>query len=119
MQDAVMRIIETGYPGATPVAFSPDGVTLATGGKGGSVQLWELGGTHGPTDLGGSKGPIQVLAFSPDGSTLAFGIDEAQILLCAVGQTASVRTLRSPAPSLASVNALTFFHGGRLLVAGL
>jgi WD40 repeat protein/serine/threonine protein kinase len=59
---------------AVPVAFSPDGRRLATGGAGGQLQrLWDVE-TGAPAPLGTLPAhtlPISALAFSPDGGRLA------------------------------------------------
>jgi WD40 domain-containing protein len=61
-----------GHPGAIgALAFSPDGETLASGGKGGQVRLW-----HPPlqaASLPGAGDLVSALAFSPDGRYLVFG----------------------------------------------
>jgi WD40 repeat protein len=54
------------------VAFSPDGRTLAAGGGGGPVRLWEVTTRKKVCDLDSPSG-VYGLAFSPDGKTLATG----------------------------------------------
>jgi len=56
------------------VAFSPDGKTLATGTRNGTVQLWDAatGRLIGTPFIGGT-GDVWSMAFSPDGNTLAIG----------------------------------------------
>jgi RNA polymerase sigma factor (sigma-70 family) len=52
------------------LAFSPDGATLATGGFGGDVQLWDVDkGTRRSAFKVGNF-PVYALAFAPDGRSL-------------------------------------------------
>ena len=52
------------------VAFSPDGNTLASGGRG-AIYLWDVANRQQKVSLTGSIGDTWALAFSPDGRTLA------------------------------------------------
>ena len=66
----------------TSVAFSPDGETLASGGRGlGGVRLWDAYTGKHKQFLIGHKSEVNSLAFSPDGTTLASGSDDDTILL--------------------------------------
>lgn len=58
----------------TPVgAFSPDGKTLATGGAGGTVNIWDPATGRRLLVLAGSTLAASSLHFSPDGATLIAG----------------------------------------------
>ena len=61
------------------VAFSPDGLTLASGDD--TVRLWNsVTGEHLRT-LEGHSESVNSIAFSPDGLTLASGSDDGTVLL--------------------------------------
>ena len=55
----------------TPVAFSPDGRTLAAGSGDGTVQLWDRATHRQIATLTSPTGTVTSVAFSRDGKTLA------------------------------------------------
>src|SRR5215813_9059102 len=52
------------------LAYAPDGKTLATGSKDGTVRLWDAAGKERAT-LPGHERMVTALAFAPDGKTFA------------------------------------------------
>jgi WD40 repeat protein len=63
------------------LALSPDGRTIATGGKGGTVRTWDsMDGTPALT-LTGHAGPVYAVAFSPDGGIIASASDDTTVRL--------------------------------------
>ena len=57
------------------VAFSPDGSTLASGSRDGSVKLWDVSAGREVVTVGPDHGGVWVrsVAFSADGRSLACG----------------------------------------------
>ena len=99
--------------GATSLAWSPNGATIAGGGRYGTVALWNgrTGGLSGTLKVG--KTPVSV-AFSPDGERLAAGVREAPVKLWDVKKGKLFRTLtqKSSRPPLG------FSPCGRALATG-
>ncbi|MEU4500473.1 serine/threonine-protein kinase [Streptomyces sp. NPDC024089] len=62
------------------VAFSPDGKTLATGGPGGDVRLWDVATGRLKATLANRLLEARDLAFSPDGRSLAVTADGGVLL---------------------------------------
>jgi WD40 repeat protein len=101
-----------------PIAFSPKGNTVATGGADGRVVLWNVSDPRHPVSaesLPALGAAINAVAFRPDGATLAVAGGSWVRLL-------DVRDPGRPAPwrvlAVRSALSLAFSPDGRLLVAG-
>ena len=55
------------------VAFSPDGMWLASGSGDQTVKLWDVASGELVRTLSGHTDPVRSVAFSPDGTRLASG----------------------------------------------
>jgi len=84
-------LFEVPQPGATTVAFSPDGKLFATGGADGHVRLWRVRDGMSRGDFPTEKAQVLALAFNPKGRTLAAGYSDglAQIWDIASGRLAA------------------------------
>ncbi|HEY6746371.1 MAG TPA: helix-turn-helix domain-containing protein [Mycobacteriales bacterium] len=101
---------EAEFTGAMVV--SPDGATIATGSKDGSVRLWRGGR---PTVLRGPQKLVESLAFSPDGRILAASSDDQRVWLWSLADPAHPRALTG---ATNYVYGVAFDPTGRYLAAG-
>lgn len=63
-------------PRLTLLAFSPDGRTLAAGGRTGAVSRWDVDSGRPRAALAATTSPVTALAYSPDGGTLAVAAED-------------------------------------------
>ncbi len=117
---SLVHIIEPHARGLCPLAFSPDGKSLATGGAW-TVHLWTLAGNakRAKWKSGWGSGWINAVAFSPDGTILAAGCDGKIVTLYEAPTGKLLRQLEVPkfeVPEIA-VDALAFSPGGTILAA--
>ena len=63
------------------VAYSADGLTLASGSKDNTVRLWDVQSGQNKLTLEGHEDAVTSVVFSPDGGTLASGSEDSTIRL--------------------------------------
>jgi WD40 repeat protein len=98
------------------VAYSPDGVLLATAGQGQDIDFWDpKRGAPLRTIKGEMLGQNNALAFSPDGKTVAVGTSERTVKLFDVASGALRHELSGHSGPVWSV---AFSADGRLLASG-
>ena len=111
------------WDGATSVAFSPDGKTLACGSAknyirtsyNSNIMLWDIGTGRLMHELEGHKDIVNSVVFSPDGETLASGSSDGTIRLWNV----STGTLRQIfIGHTGKINSVVFALDGQTLVSG-
>ena len=98
------------------VAFSPDGLTLASGGWEHTIRLWDAVTGEQKRTLTGHTGTVLSVAFSPDGRTLASGSADgtARLWYAVTGEQKWNLTGRTvlPRPAVIGVQKRTLRHTG-------
>lgn len=100
--------------GVNAVAYSPDGVFLASGSQDGQVILWDAYTGATLRTLEGHTDSVNSLAFSPDGALLASGSTDTSIILWDVKSGEKLRTLSGHRKAVTSV---AFSPDGKNLAA--
>ena len=75
-----VRYIPTDAP-VRSIAFAPDGQTLASGSRDGTVRLWRVADGTLLRTLEGHTAWVRSVAFAPDGQTLASGSEDGTVRL--------------------------------------
>lgn len=102
-----------GYP--VGLTFSPQGHTLASGGRDEKVRCWEVATGKELFVLAGHEGPVQAVAFSADGSRLASGGWDHVVR---VWDVETAKQVKGFAGHEDIVTSLAFSPDGRWLVSG-
>ena len=97
------------------IGFSPDGLTLASGGHDEIIRLWDAETGALLNTLEGHTSWIDSVAYSPDGRTLASGSHDRTIRLWDVKTGALLNTLEG---HTGVVNSVAYSPDGRTLASG-
>ncbi|MCL9758845.1 serine/threonine protein kinase [Frankia sp. AiPa1] len=104
------------------LAFAPDGRTLASGSKDGTVRFWDISDPERPRSLGSTSPPtagVLSVAYSPQGNTLALGNWDGTEQLWDVHDPSHPRRIpASFSKSASTVNWLAFNADGQRLFDG-
>lgn len=102
----------------TSVAFSPDGLTLASGSWDNTVMFWDTKSGESRGQLTGYEEGVSSVAFSPNGRILASGDGSGAILLWQTNGDVRTRQRLSLKGHGGSVQGLSFSADSRMVASG-
>ena len=97
------------------MAFSPDGLTLASGSENGRIRFWNVTTGQYRVTLEGHSSSVRTVAFSPDGQTLASGSSDRTIRLWNATTGLYKVTLEGHSET---INSVAFSPDGQTLASG-
>lgn len=106
-----LRTVQGPTGGALFLAFSPDGNTLAGGGREHDVYLWDPNAGKETGRLKGHEKEVSCAAFAPDGKSLAAGGFDNSVRIWDLATRKEVNQFREPN----AVNAIAFSPDGKTL----
>ncbi len=101
-------------PRLRPIAFSPDGRTIAAAALGHVVKVWDVETRHQTNLLSGHSDSVFGLAFSPNGTKLATASGDQTVKLWDTAKGELIRTFRGHAEEVWDV---VFSPDGKLLTS--
>lgn len=99
----------------TAVAYSPDGVLLATADRAGGLHVWEAESTELYLSLRGHDGAINSLSWSPDSNILASASEDGRVRLWEMNEGKLAKEWKAHGPGVRSVRIL---KNGQILTTG-
>ena len=121
LPDSYVRATLTGHTlPINSIAFNPDHLTVATGGRDSIVRLWANANGLLLHELEGHRGSISSIAYSPDGRTIATAGEDykAEVRLWDFNTRTLKYTLKTTLDTNGVVNSVAYSPDGNTLATG-